>query len=85
MIIAMPSASQEQYMQDKFENILKKDIGVEDLLARYPKDLDKNAIQNFIKDKIVLITGGSEISRQCKAYGAKQLILVSLIFRGITR
>ncbi|MGJ0363431.1 UDP-N-acetylglucosamine 4,6-dehydratase (configuration-retaining) [Aliarcobacter cryaerophilus] len=104
MIIAMPSASQEQIksiyesMQDKFEkikilpsmqNILKKelfvkqlkDIGVEDLLARYPKDLDKNAIQNFIKDKIVLITGaggsiGSEISRQCKAYGAKQLILV---------
>lgn len=104
MIIAMPSASQEQIksiyesMQDKFEkikilpsmqNILKKelfvkqlkDIEVEDLLARYPKDLDKNAIQNFIKDKIVLITGaggsiGSEISRQCKAYGAKQLILV---------
>ncbi|MEM5557239.1 UDP-N-acetylglucosamine 4,6-dehydratase (configuration-retaining) [Aliarcobacter cryaerophilus] len=104
MIIAMPSASQEQIksiyesMQDKFEkikilpsmqNILKKelfvkqlkDIGVEDLLARYPKDLDKNAIQNFIKNKIVLITGaggsiGSEISRQCKAYGAKQLILV---------
>src|SRR5574344_95125 len=104
MIIAMPSASQEQIksiyesMQDKFEkikilpsmqNILKKelfvkqlkDIVVEDLLARYPKDLDKNAIQNFIKDKIVLITGaggsiGSEISRQCKAYGAKQLILV---------
>lgn len=104
MIIAMPSASQEQIksiyesMQDKFEkikilpsmqNILKKelfvkqlkDIGVEDLLARYPKDLDKNAIQNFIKDKIVLITGaggsiGSEISRQCKAYGAKQIILV---------
>ncbi|MCT7498029.1 UDP-N-acetylglucosamine 4,6-dehydratase (configuration-retaining) [Aliarcobacter cryaerophilus] len=104
MIIAMPSASQEQIksiyesMQDKFEkikilpsmqNILRKeefskqlkDIGVEDLLARYPKDLDKNAIQNFIKDKIILITGaggsiGSEISRQCKAYGAKQLILV---------
>ncbi|MFY9070630.1 UDP-N-acetylglucosamine 4,6-dehydratase (configuration-retaining) [Aliarcobacter butzleri] len=104
MIIAMPSASQEQikiiyeFMQDKFEkikilpsmnNILKKeeftkqlkDIGVEDLLARYPKDLDKKQIENFIKDKIVLITGaggsiGSEISRQCKTYGAKQLILL---------
>ncbi|RBQ26033.1 UDP-N-acetylglucosamine 4,6-dehydratase (configuration-retaining) [Arcobacter sp. CECT 9188] len=104
MIIAMPSASQEQIkiiyesMQSKFEkikilpsmnNILKKeeftkqlkDIGVEDLLARYPKDLDKNAIQNFIKDKVILITGaggsiGSEIARQCKAYGAKQLLLV---------
>ncbi|MFX4267600.1 UDP-N-acetylglucosamine 4,6-dehydratase (configuration-retaining) [Aliarcobacter butzleri] len=71
------------------QNILKKeeftkqlkDIGVEDLLARYPKDLDKKQIENFIKDKIVLITGaggsiGSEISRQCKAYGAKQLILL---------
>ncbi|MFY4806213.1 UDP-N-acetylglucosamine 4,6-dehydratase (configuration-retaining) [Aliarcobacter butzleri] len=70
-------------------NILKKeeftkqlkDIGVEDLLARYPKDLDKKQIENFIKDKIVLITGaggsiGSEISRQCKTYGAKQLILL---------
>lgn len=58
-----------------------KDITVEDLLARKPKDLDKNAIQNFIKDKIVLITGaggsiGSEISRQCKNYGAKQLVLL---------
>ena len=58
-----------------------KDIEVEDLLARHPQDLDKKQIQNFIKDKIVLITGaggsiGSEISRQCKAYGAKQLILV---------
>ena len=71
------------------QNILKKeeftkqlkDISVEDLLARHPKDLDKNQIENFIKDKIVLITGaggsiGSEISRQCKAYGAKQLILL---------
>ncbi len=58
-----------------------KDIGVEDLLARHPKDLDKNQIENFIKDKVVLITGaggsiGSEISRQCKSYGAKQLILL---------
>ncbi len=71
------------------QNILKKeeftkqlkDISVEDLLARHPKDLDKKQIENFIKDKVVLITGaggsiGSEISRQCKAYGAKQLILL---------
>ena len=71
------------------ENILKKedfstqlkDITVEDLLARHPADLDKKQIQSFIKDKVVLITGaggsiGSEISRQCKIFGAKQLILV---------
>lgn len=58
-----------------------KDISVEDLLARHPKDLDKEKIQNFIKDKVVLITGaggsiGSEISRQCSKFGAKQLILL---------
>jgi FlaA1/EpsC-like NDP-sugar epimerase len=58
-----------------------KDISVEDLLARHPKDLDKEKIENFIKDKVVLITGaggsiGSEISRQCKLFGAKQLILL---------
>jgi UDP-N-acetylglucosamine 4,6-dehydratase len=58
-----------------------KDISVEDLLARHPKDLDKEKIENFIKDKVVLITGaggsiGSEISRQCSLFGAKQLILL---------
>ncbi|MDX9902148.1 MAG: polysaccharide biosynthesis protein, partial [Aliarcobacter sp.] len=68
------------------QNILKKeeftkqlkDISVEDLLARHPKDLDKQKIENFIKNKVVLITGaggsiGSEISRQCTKFGAKQL------------
>ncbi|MFA9372829.1 MAG: polysaccharide biosynthesis protein [Poseidonibacter sp.] len=58
-----------------------KDITVEDLLARHPKDLDTAKIESFIKDKVVLITGaggsiGSEISRQCKKFGAKQLILL---------
>ena len=58
-----------------------KDVSVEDLLARHPKDLDKEKIESFIKDKVVLITGaggsiGSEISRQCKNFGAKQLILL---------
>jgi FlaA1/EpsC-like NDP-sugar epimerase len=58
-----------------------KNISVEDLLARYPKDLDRNKISSFIKDKIILITGaggsiGSEISRQCERYGAKKLILL---------
>lgn len=71
------------------KNILKKeeftkqlkDIEVEDLLARHPKDLDTARISSFIKNKVVLITGaggsiGSEISRQCANFGAKQLILL---------
>ena len=58
-----------------------KDIGVEDLLARHPKDLDKSAIKKFIENKKVLITGaggsiGSEISRQCANFGASELILL---------
>lgn len=58
-----------------------KDISIEDLLARYPKDLDTKSIALFIKGKSVLITGaggsiGSEIVRQCKAFGASHMTLV---------
>ncbi len=58
-----------------------KDVTVEDLLARKPKDLDKATIKNFIENKTVLITGaggsiGSELSRQCLKYGATKLYLI---------
>jgi len=58
-----------------------KDVSVADLLARHPKDLDKEKISLFIKNKTVLITGaggsiGSEIVRQCIKFNAKQLILL---------
>ncbi len=68
-----------KFLGDRVERL--KDISIEDLLARKPKDLDKEVIKNFIKDRVVLITGaggsiGSEITRQCKKFGAKKLILV---------
>jgi len=58
-----------------------KEISVEDLLARHPKDLDKYKIEEFIKDKTILVTGaggsiGSEICRQCERFGANKLILL---------
>lgn len=58
-----------------------REISVEDLLARHPKDLDKQAISQFLKDKKVMITGaggsiGSEISRQCLKYGVRELALL---------
>lgn len=71
----------EEILQNKDFATQLKDISVEDLLARNPKDLDKAKISEFIKDKTVLITGaggsiGSEICRQCITYGAKKLILL---------
>ena len=66
-------------LEDESKKI--RDISIEDLLARKPKDLDTKAIENFIKDKIVLVTGaggtiGSEICKQCLKFGAKRLIMV---------
>ena len=57
------------------------DISVEDLLARKAKDLDTKKIENFIKNKTILITGaggsiGSELVRQCIKFSAKKLILL---------
>lgn len=71
----------EEILDDKNFSSQLKDISVEDLLARHPKDLDKKAIKKFIRDKKVLITGaggsiGSEISRQCANFGASELILL---------
>lgn len=58
-----------------------KDITIEDLLARKPKDLDRAAIADFIQNEIVMITGaggsiGSEIARQCAQFQCKKIILV---------
>jgi FlaA1/EpsC-like NDP-sugar epimerase len=69
----------EDILQNKDFTTQLKDISVEDLLARHPKDLDKSAIKSFIKDKIILVTGtggsiGSEIVRQCKIFGANKII-----------
>ncbi len=56
-------------------------ISIEDLLARHPKDLDRMAISQFIKNKRIMITGaggsiGSELALQVRDFGAKELILV---------
>jgi len=71
----------DEMLKDKDFTTQLKNISVEDLLARNPKDLDKNKIEEFIKGKTILVTGaggsiGSEICRQCEKYEAKKLILL---------
>jgi UDP-N-acetylglucosamine 4,6-dehydratase len=68
-------------LSDTFLSHQLKEITVEDLLARHPKDLDKVKISQFIQNKTIMITGaggsiGSEIVRQCLKHGAKKLILI---------
>ena len=71
----------DEILESKDFTTQLKDISVEDLLARHPKDLDKKKIEEFIKGKTILVTGaggsiGSEICRQCEKFGAKKLILL---------
>ena len=68
------------YHDKPFVSQLKK-ISILDLLARNPKDLDKNLILNFIKSKTVLITGssgtiGGELLNLCLANGVKKIIAI---------
>ena len=73
--------SMDDILTEKDFSSQLKDVSVEDLLARHPKDLDKSKISSFIKDKTILVTGaggsiGSEICRQCKIFGVKKLVLL---------
>ncbi|MFP4332836.1 MAG: polysaccharide biosynthesis protein, partial [Campylobacterales bacterium] len=58
-----------------------KELSIEDLLAREPKDLDMDVVESFVKNRSILITGGggsigSEIASQCAKMGAKSIRLV---------
>ncbi|MRJ02026.1 MAG: polysaccharide biosynthesis protein [Epsilonproteobacteria bacterium] len=59
------------------------DIEIEDLLARKPKDLDRERIAQFVRGKRILITGaggsiGSELVRQSLNFGAEQVVAVEM-------
>ncbi len=63
-------------------------INYEDLLRRDQVNLDMDAVNSFIKDKVVLVTGGagsigSEICRQVLKYECKKLIVFDFNENGL--
>lgn len=60
-----------------------KEVEIQDLLGREPVKVDLNGIMGYVKDKVVMITGGggsigSELCRQIAANGPKHLIIVDI-------
>ncbi len=58
-------------------------INVEDLLGRDPIEVDLNKIADYVKDKVVLVTGGggsigSELCRQIASHTPKKLIIFDI-------
>ncbi len=60
-----------------------KDICIEDLLGRDPITFDREVVADFIKDKVVMVTGGggsigSELVRQISNYSPRQIIILDI-------
>lgn len=60
-----------------------RDVDVEDLLGREPIKVDIDSILGYVKDKIILVTGGggsigSELCRQIATHQPKQLIIFEI-------
>lgn len=60
-----------------------KDIRIEDLLGRDPITFDKSSIEQFIRGKVFMVTGGggsigSELVRQIAKYSPKQIIILDI-------
>lgn len=60
-----------------------RDVEIEDLLGRDPIRVDLETIADYVRDKVVLVTGGggsigSELCRQIASHSPKQLIIVEI-------
>ena len=60
-----------------------RDVEIEDLLGRPAVDLEIESVMGYVKDKVVLVTGGggsigSELCRQIAGYKPKKLIIVDI-------
>jgi FlaA1/EpsC-like NDP-sugar epimerase len=60
-----------------------RDVEVEDLLGRDPISVDMDSIAGYVKDKVVMVTGGggsigSELCRQIAGHNPKRLIILDI-------
>ncbi len=60
-----------------------KEVEIEDLLGREPIQIDTEEVLNYVRDKVVMVTGGggsigSELCRQIAGHYPKQLIIVDI-------
>lgn len=60
-----------------------KEVEIQDLLGREPVKVDLNDIMGYVKDKVVMITGGggsigSELCRQIASNDPKRLIIIDI-------
>ena len=60
-----------------------REVQIEDLLGREPIRLDNQRVNEFVRGKVVLVTGGggsigSELCRQIAAQGPKRLIILDI-------
>lgn len=72
-----------QFMNDEIGISKLRNVEVEDLLGRDTIKVDMNSIGNYIKDKVILVTGGggsigSELCRQLAQREPKQLIIIDI-------
>jgi FlaA1/EpsC-like NDP-sugar epimerase len=81
-LLMMPSLSELQDYPEysNLSNIIRK-VQIEDLLGRKEVSLDFNLISGYLREKIILITGGggsigSEIARQIIKFYPKKLIIL---------
>ena len=72
-----------QFVNNEISVSKLRHVEIEDLLGREPVKVDMNKVTGFLKDQVVLVTGGggsigSELCRQIAAAGPSKLIIVDI-------